>query len=422
MTIVKADEKIVDMTGGTNLGDLTGGGGIDTLFDGDIGEAQAACATKSGTSGYAGRTYPSTGTKTITKALVYGSEDAGYVSAINPTVTLNLYAKSGAAPANATDGTLVGTLTPFTDTANESATTRTIATTTALPGQHAWVQISHNGASNTMGMAEVIFYEAWDVADDYESGYSADHPIIGYHNILTGIDADSADTDFPDSNMLNPSTSLKWRSEILTEQTLDLGVAGSTNYIGIARHNFSTFGGTVALQGRNGTDPFTDIISAFTPANDGPLIMRYPTATWDELQIVLGASDDPPEAAVIYCGLMTVLQRKLYVGHTPITMGRVTNAVAALSESGEFLGRIVLGQHSATEIALQNLTPDWVRATLDPLLEHALELPFFFAWRPDQYPNETGFCWFPPGTSPAPVNQSHNGMMQVTMPIMGITT
>jgi hypothetical protein len=70
------------------------------------------------------------------------------------------------------------------------------------------------------------------------------------------------------------------------------------------------------------------------------------------------------------------------VAHTPIKYGRRTNVTNGMSESGNFLGRIVLGQMVETEVSLQNITPGWYRSYMDPFIEASRETPFFFAWRP----------------------------------------
>lgn len=145
----------VSTAGGTNLGDLTGGGGLAAAFDGTTAQAAAACATEAAsTDAWVGKTLAST--SAISKAVVYGSNDAGFVSAINPTVTLDLYGKTGAAPASATDGTLLGTAS-FTDTADESAG-RTVTTSDATVWTHVWVRVTHNGAANQINVAEVKLF------------------------------------------------------------------------------------------------------------------------------------------------------------------------------------------------------------------------------------------------------------------------
>lgn len=64
-----------------------------------------------------------------------------------------------------------------------------------------------------------------------------------------------------------------------------------------------------------------------------------------------------------------------------------------MSESGNFLGRIVVGQSLETALSLQNITPSWYRSNMEPFVTAAREAPFFFAWRPGSYPRELGYAW-----------------------------
>ena len=113
-----------------------------------------------------------------------------------------------------------------------------------------------------------------------------------------------------------------------------------------------------------------------------------------------------------------MLQRRIYVGHTPIPYGRESRVTTGVSESGNFLGRIVLGESLETSVDLQNMTPAWYRAEMDPFIAASKEAPFFFAWRPDSYPRETGYAWMT--NNPKPSNQRSNGMMQISLSMGGI--
>lgn len=139
---------------GAEIGDFTT---MLAAFDGTTSQALAASAQKAAaTEGYIGHQLISTTDRIriVASAVVRGSNNSGFVNSINPTVTLELYGKTGAAPTNSTDGTLLGTLT-FTDTANESAG-RTIASNDTLSSwDWAWVRITHNGAANTLAVAEI---------------------------------------------------------------------------------------------------------------------------------------------------------------------------------------------------------------------------------------------------------------------------
>jgi uncharacterized protein YfaP (DUF2135 family) len=53
------------------------------------------------------------------------------------------------------------------------------------------------------------------VLADEADGLSLDHPLIGWHNVVTSatISADTEDANYPASNLANPATHLEWRAE-----------------------------------------------------------------------------------------------------------------------------------------------------------------------------------------------------------------
>jgi hypothetical protein len=172
--------------GTTKLGNATGGGNLAAAFDGTTAQAAAASASLvSSTSIWVGHTL--TTPKAIYKAVVYGTNDVGYVTGANPSITITLYGKNGTAPANGTDGTELGSVT-FTDTADESGNPRTITVDNPLNEtvyDHVFINIVQNGAAATMCVAEMDTYEAvhkdeprFIVGFDGPSGF--EELIIGY--------------------------------------------------------------------------------------------------------------------------------------------------------------------------------------------------------------------------------------------------
>jgi hypothetical protein len=155
--VSKNDSTHLDLSGAlasAYIGDMVNGGGLNDAFDGDVTEnAASGAALTSGTVAYVGVTFAAD--TAVRSCVVYGSDDAGFVSAINPTVTITLYGKTGAAPANyATEGTSIGSVS-FTDTADESAGRTITMTDTVSEWDHVWVGIAHNGAANQINCAEV---------------------------------------------------------------------------------------------------------------------------------------------------------------------------------------------------------------------------------------------------------------------------
>ncbi len=250
---------------------------------------------------------------------------------------------------------------------------------------------------------------------------SLNNPLFGYRNFVTaaGIVADTQEIDHPASNLANPLTHLEWRAADTTAQylTFTIGEIDPVGYVGIARHNFGSAAIAAIIEAFiDGV--WTEISPEQMPADDGPLIFRIEEQSVSQIRIGLSSGDVPARAAVVYIGPSLIAQRRLYVGHSPLKMARTTDVVSGMSEASDFLGRVVLGDYVGTGIDLKNLTPEWYREKFDPFVIAAKTSPFFFAWRPVDYPNEVGFCWLT--NNPKPVNQRNNGMMSVQLQVNGI--
>lgn len=250
-----------------------------------------------------------------------------------------------------------------------------------------------------------------------------DAPVIGWQNLvrLGGIEADLEDVAYTADNLANPATHLFWRSSAATTQQIRFVFddISTIDYIGLAKHNLGTVRAAVSFAYRTGADDtWLPLTSDFILGNDNPAIIRFEGREAAEVLMTITNPEGIPQIAVIYLGKLLQLQRKIYVGHTPINYGRSTKSTTGRSESGNFLGRVITGRSKQSAISLQNLTPDWYRARMEPFVDHAEELPFFFAWRPDNYPREVGYCWTTSDIIPS--NQRPNGMMQVDFNIAGI--
>lgn len=237
-----------------------------------------------------------------------------------------------------------------------------------------------------------------------------DLPAIGYRNVITpgGIVADSQLANYPASNLANPLTHVEWRSATAAEQylTFSLGEVGEIDYVGIARHNFGTAAIAVSVEALI-EGVWTEIVEPILLDDDAPLMMRFLPQSIASLRIRMPHGTAAPRAAVVYVGRLLDLARKVWVGHTPIPHGLKTNVANNMSDSGNFLGRIVLGESRESTVPLSLIDPDWHREYLVPFLKAAQTRPFFFAWRPGTYPREVGFCWFTNDPRPAPAGPSN---------------
>lgn len=237
-----------------------------------------------------------------------------------------------------------------------------------------------------------------------------DLPAVGYHNVVVAgsIVADTQQANYPASNLANPATHLEWRAEDDSEQyiTITTNEVDPIDYVGIARHNLGTAEIPVSIEANIDT-VWTEIVEERMLANDEPVIFRFEAASYSQVRIRLQAGTDTARAAVVYVGKLLDLERKVYVGHTPLTDARQISVASNRSVSGNFLGRIILGEGRESTVPLSLLTPSWYRANMRAFLDAAREIPFFFAWRPSTYPNEVGFCDLMNDPMPAPVGPSN---------------
>jgi hypothetical protein len=254
---------------------------------------------------------------------------------------------------------------------------------------------------------------------------NANSPLIAYHNLVTisSVTSDTADASYPITNVANPLTFLEWRAANNTTQYVSValgGFPGPVDYVAIAKHNLSSAGITVSVEGSNdggATWPLT-LVSSTVLSDDDPTILRFTAQVLTNVRLKFVGGTSPARIAVLYAGKLLVLQRRIYVGHSPMKYNRVVRSITGMSESGNFLGRVVLDEKRVSEVSLENLPPAWYRSYLDPFFVDAQQRPFFFAWRPEKYPSEVGFCWMT--GNPSVTNSRNNGWMSASFSMEGI--
>lgn len=157
--------------------------------------------------------------------------------------------------------------------------------------------------------------------------------------------------------------------------------------------------------------------------DDDPVIIRFEPAVLTGLRLKIvtaGESDTPPEIGAMYVGKLLVVERsiKVDVDHVPLRMGRKTKVVSGMSESGNFLGRVVLHETKQSTAEFAHITPDWYRTNFDPFVVNAQSYPFFFAWNPAEYPEDVNYAWLV--NDPEPEVAPPTRRMSVELDMRGI--
>lgn len=256
------------------------------------------------------------------------------------------------------------------------------------------------------------------------SEVSADerNPRIGWHNLVTAdnVTADEEAEDEPVVNIANAATYLRWRGTTTGDQSVsvDLSAAQDVNYFAIAKHNLGSTGATVTFQSSTDGSAWTDVTTPLMFSSDNVVIYEFDTVFARFYRIFIEPGSAAPSIAVLYIGETLVLQRRIYVGHTPLPYGRNTTVSNGRSESGEFLGRVLRRQFLESSVSLQNITPAWYRANMEPFIQSATTRPFFWSWKPSSYPDECGYAWLSDDVKMS--NQRANGMVQCSFQMQGV--
>lgn len=259
-------------------------------------------------------------------------------------------------------------------------------------------------------------------------------PIIGYHSIITlaNLSASSSNTEKPIANLWNPDTDKLWESD-----TLDTGLTEyiyvdntaneSIDYFGIARHNLGTGSIEYTLQSSTDDTHWDDVAGPTTPADDRAIMEYFDARTDGFWRLKLVCTTDEPTIAHMKLGQALLLERPIFVGHEPETLSQRVKKETFGSESGQYLGQIITRRYQQGMVKQQHTTQAFIRNQLVPFIKHVnnngdntdvAQGPFFFAWRPADWPLELIYGWT--NDTIQPTNQLSNGYMEYSFRIEGI--
>ena len=247
------------------------------------------------------------------------------------------------------------------------------------------------------------------------------HSRIGHKTYTrTGnASASSEQVDFPADAPLNELTYEFWRPTALPATwTLDAGSSVAGNFIGIAAHTLGTSGNTVTIQGSNDNTTYTNIDS-YSATDNSPIMFLFADVSYRYWRLTI--SDGAiPSIGVVFVGTVLEMLRPCYGGLTPISLSRDSVIRPNRSEGGQWLGRSVIRSGSSMRVGYANLDNSWVRTTFKEFIEDAVIYPFFFAWRPDNYPEDVGYVWVADDIKPS--NMGRNSLMQVGFDMTGLSS
>ena len=215
---------------------------------------------------------------------------------------------------------------------------------------------------------------------------------IAYQTLDGTITSSGDAAGYQASNVQVEATYNKWIADANTASIeLDMGSPVGVDSISL---NSAKLDGTYTFEYWNGAawvviDGQADLVLT----TNEPLLYNFVSVVTDKIKITI-TSTAPPEIINLYVGKVLVMQRAIYGGHTPITLGRDTVNRPVMSAGGQMLGSSMIRKGVSTSFNWENLTADWYRSTFDPFANEARGAkPFFIAWNSEKFPLEIGYGW-----------------------------
>jgi hypothetical protein len=198
--------------------------------------------------------------------------------------------------------------------------------------------------------------------------------VIGWKNIALNrsVSATSAALGFPAIAARTYASYEGWKP-VGSAGTFTMTANATIDYIGL----FFQGSGTVQLSYVTGGN--TIIVGIF-PASGAVFALINDASVTSVIITVSGFSG---YLANVMLGRYTEIQRRIYVGHRPISYGRNVDRVQGLSESGQFLGHIVRRKTKTTRVDISNLTPEYYQNVLDEFIEASTSQPHYWSYRRD---------------------------------------
>jgi len=225
-------------------------------------------------------------------------------------------------------------------------------------------------------------------------------PRILYDNrvVFGNVTATSSVVDHPVTNVADVTTAVYWLATAATQQEIAVAVnaVDEIDAVGIAGHNFGAAQIAVSVGYYDESDAWQELVQAQIPPDDQPMLLQFTPQSLASVVIRMAAGGAAPRVAVAYAGKLLVCERGVVPdAEMPLlTHAQRTTRANGVSDSGTYLGSIVLGARLEWSAVFKWFRPDWYRTNFAPFVRAAQsERPFFYAWKPDAYPYEVAYAW-----------------------------
>lgn len=223
-------------------------------------------------------------------------------------------------------------------------------------------------------------------------------PCVLYKNIFSGNLATpgAGVSGFPQINLTDGKTNTSWRglgSAPLTVATVTDLPEQDVDCIGIAAHTLGTQNATIKVQGYV-SGAWVDICDPVSPADNGTLLVVFPTVAVTGLRLRVLSFDSHPDIGVLFGGLRLVFNTEIVLPYSPLHLSEDIETLTNQSGNGNYIGARVKRRGLVGRIPLAITEYRWV-------LEHMGDFQrtyndsgsFFFASSPIDLMQDVLYCW-----------------------------
>lgn len=234
-------------------------------------------------------------------------------------------------------------------------------------------------------------------------GFS-NNPFVAWNNLGASatLGGSTPSTGGERANAVTGTTYDKWRAVEASGFAwldFDFGTATNISFAAIAAHNIGTLGASVRVMRSSDGVTYTDAgAGSVTPSDNSPIAWRMATSGnsaryWRITVFDLSASDEV-SIGVAFLGNDLTIERRFYQGFAPVITPTEVQAQSNVSVGNEFLGDSIIGRGSSLSAQFQYVDPKFVRGASWKSFQTAFNemSPFFFAWRPEKYPDDIHYC------------------------------
>lgn len=226
-----------------------------------------------------------------------------------------------------------------------------------------------------------------NIHTSYAPTYSANNPVIGWNSATKRgtVTASTSADGYAAANAADASTTTFWRPTALTATwKITTPTAETFSYCGIASHSLGGTGCTVTVQLWSGAS-WVDRGSV-TPTDDSVIMFLFGEYETTQIRIRITGSLAPSIGSV-YFGQTLELPQRAYQGFTPIDLATNATFITNVTRGGQLAGRSVQFNGTSNSVNISGIEESWIRSNFVGFMDESLYRPFFFAERPQDYPN-----------------------------------